>query len=84
MNALTRNTPRSGAVLLRLLFAGLAALLLGALTAVPVLADSGTWTLTGSLNTARVFHTMTLLQSGQVLVAGGRGSNGRPRQCGTV
>ena len=78
MNAFTRNTPRSGALLLRLLFAVLAALLLGALTAVPALADSGTWTLTGSMNTARVFHMMTLLQNGQVLVAGGRGSNGRP------
>jgi hypothetical protein len=31
---------------------------------------SGTWTKTGSLNTARDFHSATLLQSGEVLVAG--------------
>jgi hypothetical protein len=34
---------------------------------------SGTWTLTGSLTTARAHHTATLLQNGMVLVAGGRG-----------
>ena len=32
---------------------------------------SGTWTGTGSLNTARDEHTATLLQNGMVLVAGG-------------
>jgi uncharacterized delta-60 repeat protein len=32
---------------------------------------SGTWTLTGSLNTARCGHTATLLPNGQVLAAGG-------------
>ena len=32
---------------------------------------SGTWSNTGSLNTARFNHTATLLQSGEVLVAGG-------------
>jgi hypothetical protein len=33
---------------------------------------SGTWTATGSLNTARELHTATLLQNGRiVLVAGG-------------
>jgi len=32
---------------------------------------SGTWSTTGSLNTARFNHTATLLQSGEVLVAGG-------------
>ena len=37
---------------------------------------SGTWTATGSLNTARDFHTATLLQNGMVLVAGGFDSNG--------
>src|SRR5260221_8400143 len=50
-------------------------LVLGALTmlpAVPTLAaGSGTWTLTGSLHTARIYHTMTLLSNGQVLVTGG-------------
>ena len=32
---------------------------------------SGTWTATGSLNTARYYHTATLLPNGMVLVAGG-------------
>ena len=36
---------------------------------------SGTWTATGSLNTARYSQTATLLPNGMVLVAGGRDSN---------
>jgi len=32
---------------------------------------NGTWSITGSLNTARTNHTATLLQNGQVLVLGG-------------
>ena len=47
---------------------------------------SGTWTVTGSLNTARYFHTATLLPNGMVLVAGGRNSIDvlpRARNCTT-
>jgi N-acetylneuraminic acid mutarotase len=32
---------------------------------------TGTWTTTGSMQTARIYHTMNLLNNGQVLVAGG-------------
>ena len=39
-------------------------------------AASGTWTLTGSLNIARLGHAATLLPNGMVLVAGGEDSAG--------
>ena len=38
----------------------------------------GTWSVTGSLNTARNLHTATLLPNGTVLVAGGQDSNSDP------
>ena len=68
----SHHTPRSGAMLLRLLFTGFAVLLLGALTVLPALA-AGTWTTTGSMSTARNSFTATRLANGQVLVAGGVG-----------
>jgi hypothetical protein len=37
---------------------------------------TGTWTTTGSLNTARYFHRAALLPNGKVLVAGGFSFNG--------
>ncbi|MBA3832293.1 MAG: hypothetical protein H0X34_10465 [Chthoniobacterales bacterium] len=36
---------------------------------------AGSWTATGSLNTPRYLHTLTLLSSGRVLVAGGYNDN---------
>ena len=39
-------------------------------------AKAGSWVNNNSLNTARSFHTATLLPNGQVLVAGGEGTNG--------
>jgi N-acetylneuraminic acid mutarotase len=37
---------------------------------------TGTWTTTGSLATARAYHTATLLPNGTVLIAGGHDTNG--------
>jgi hypothetical protein len=40
--------------------------------AVPILAQiSGIWAKTGSMNSQRQYHTLTLLPNGQVLAAGG-------------
>jgi len=54
-----------------LVLGALSAIAFAALTPFPLLAQSGTWANTGSLNTPRTDHTATLLANGQVLVAGG-------------
>lgn len=79
MDSLTHTRKRSSSGLVRLLIAAFMALLLGTYIVLPALAaGSGTWTLTGSLHVAREQQTATLLQNGQVLVAGGYGSDGSP------
>jgi hypothetical protein len=53
------------------MFASLAAIAVIASVAIPGFAQSGTWATTGSMKNAREDQTATLLQNGQVLVAGG-------------
>ena len=48
---------------------------LGLVTSHTVIPSGGSWTITGSLNTARGEHTETLLPNGKVLIAGGLGDN---------
>ena len=64
-----RVVATSALVLVGLFVTGLATGLAGS-------AQPGTFTLTGSMNTARYNHTATLLQNGEVLVTGGLGVNG--------
>lgn len=55
----------------------LGAIGLAAATATEAFAQaSGTWTTTGTLNTARAAHSATLLPNGEVLVAGGQDASG--------
>lgn len=69
---MTRNNAQKLARILTNTFSGFFALGLAAATAAPALAQAhGKFTFTGSINTARAFHTATLLNNGQVLVAGG-------------
>jgi N-acetylneuraminic acid mutarotase len=69
VNALRLSMTRT---LMLVVLPGLLMIGLVASTSLPMLAQaSGTWTATGSLNTARTGHTATLLQNGQVLAIGG-------------
>jgi hypothetical protein len=63
-----QGVAKSALVLVGLCVTGLA-------TGLAASAQSGTFTLTGSVNTARYNHTATLLQNGKVLVAGGMDVN---------
>jgi len=56
---------------------GIALLWTALVFSLPADAVTNTWEVTGSLATAREYHTATLLPSGKVLVAGGVGNSGR-------
>jgi hypothetical protein len=68
----TRTNAQNIARILTTALSGLLAVGLAAATAAPALAQApGTWAYTGTMPMARQFHTATLLNNGQVLVAGG-------------
>ena len=74
--SMIRTTTRSFKTTRTLILSGLVVAGMVGNTAVKTFAASGTFALTGSLNTARWGHTATLLPSGEVLVAGGFGTAG--------
>jgi hypothetical protein len=76
MNAKQNSSIRASIlqITLSVTLVSLSAVLL-ALAAEPAQSTTGTWTVTGTLGTARAYHTATLLPDGTVLVAGGDGSN---------
>jgi hypothetical protein len=79
---MTRMNTQKVARILTITLSGVLAVGLAAATAAPALGQvSGTFTFTGSMHTARAFHTATLLNNGQVLVAGGLCGNST--QCST-
>jgi len=65
-----------------LLLVGLFTIGLAASAAIPVLAGSGSFNRTGSMNVAGINHTATLLANGLVLMAGG--INAGLDQCNTL
>ena len=68
---LCRRSPAVSLILVRRIAVSLLLLTAGMVTVQPSAGQSGTWTATGSLNTARDEHTAILLPNGMVLVAGG-------------
>ena len=74
-HALIAGLRPAGLILARRIAFPLVLLGAGLVLIQPCAGQSGTWTATGSLNTARDYHTATLLQNGMVLVAGGFDSN---------